>query len=59
LPYLNSIIIELILGKEVIAYDQYLKIPPGDGGLISIRGLSLASRSNILAAGLIGFAALY
>ena len=25
--------------KGGIAYVQYLKIPPGDGGLISIRGL--------------------
>ena len=38
--------------KGGIAYVQCLKIPPGDGGLISIRGSSLASRSYISAAGL-------
>jgi len=52
LPFYYSIIILIDIRKGGIAYVQYLKIPPGDGGLISIRGLSLASRSYIFAAGL-------
>jgi hypothetical protein len=35
-----SDIIEMILGKEDIAYVQYLKIPSRGGGLISNPGLS-------------------